>query len=90
MDSQRSRFDFSHFDTASEQIKALEDTSTPRFARTISAETEETDIETREQRRHGAVYEVQDEVRVILSMGGSFSELCGGHPRQPHRRDIAR
>ena len=80
MDSQRLRFDFSHFEAIkAEQLKALEDIVNAEIRRNTEVETEETDIDTAKARapwRCSAKY--GDQVRV-LSMGGDFSvELCGG------------
>lgn len=81
VDSQRLRFDFSHFEAIKpEQIKALEDIVNAEIRKNTPVETEETDIETAKQKGAMALFgeKYGDEVRV-LSMGGSFSvELCGG------------
>lgn len=81
MDSQRLRFDFSHFEAIKpEQIKALEDIVNAEIRKNTPVETEETDIETARNKGAMALFgeKYGDEVRV-LSMGGSFSvELCGG------------
>ena len=81
VDSQRLRFDFSHFEAIKpEQIKALEDIVNAEIRKNTPVETEETDIETARNKGAMALFgeKYGDEVRV-LSMGGSFSvELCGG------------
>ncbi len=81
VDSQRLRFDFSHFEAIKpEQIKALEDIVNAEIRKNSPVETEETDIETAKAKGAMALFgeKYGDNVRV-LSMGGSFSvELCGG------------
>ena len=81
VDSQRLRFDFSHFEAIKpEQIKALEDIVNAEIRKNSAVETEETDIETAKQKGAMALFgeKYGDDVRV-LSMGGDFSvELCGG------------
>ncbi len=81
VDSQRMRFDFSHFEAIKpEQIKALEDIVNTEIRKNTPVETEETDIETAKQKGAMALFgeKYGDSVRV-LSMGGDFSvELCGG------------
>ncbi|EPJ95432.1 MULTISPECIES: alanine--tRNA ligase [Pseudomonas] len=81
VDSQRMRFDFSHFESIKpEQIKALEDIVNAQIRNNTPVETEETDIETAKQKGAMALFgeKYGDNVRV-LSMGGDFSvELCGG------------
>ena len=81
VDSQRMRFDFSHFESIKpEQIKALEDIVNAEIRKNTPVETEETDIETAKQKGAMALFgeKYGDSVRV-LSMGGDFSvELCGG------------
>ncbi|WP_448089623.1 alanine--tRNA ligase [Pseudomonas azerbaijanoccidentalis] len=81
VDSQRLRFDFSHFEAIKpEQIKALEDIVNAEIRKNSAVETEETDIETAKQKGAMALFgeKYGDNVRV-LSMGGDFSvELCGG------------
>ena len=81
VDSQRMRFDFSHFESIKpEQIKALEDIVNAEIRKNTAVETEETDIETAKQKGAMALFgeKYGDNVRV-LSMGGDFSvELCGG------------
>ena len=81
VDSQRLRFDFSHFEAIKpEQLKALEDIVNAEIRKNTPVETEETDIETAKKKGAMALFgeKYGDEVRV-LSMGGSFSvELCGG------------
>ncbi|WP_296264406.1 alanine--tRNA ligase [Pseudomonas sp. UBA6562] len=81
VDSQRLRFDFSHFEAVKpEQIKALEDIVNREIRRNTEILTEETDIETAKRKGAMALFgeKYGDTVRV-LSMGGDFSvELCGG------------
>jgi alanyl-tRNA synthetase len=81
VDSQRLRFDFSHFEAIKpEQIKALEDIVNAQVRKNTEVETEETDIETAKRKGAMALFgeKYGDSVRV-LSMGGDFSvELCGG------------
>ncbi|MFQ6351177.1 alanine--tRNA ligase [Pseudomonas sp. R11F] len=81
VDSQRLRFDFSHFEAIKpEQIKALEDIVNAQVRKNTPVETEETDIETAKAKGAMALFgeKYGDSVRV-LSMGGDFSvELCGG------------
>lgn len=81
VDSQRLRFDFSHFEAVKpEQLKALEDIVNREVRNNTEVKTEETDIETAKQKGAMALFgeKYGDSVRV-LSMGGDFSvELCGG------------
>ena len=81
VDSQRMRFDFSHFEAIKpEQIKVLEDIVNAEIRKNTPVETEETDIETAKEKGAMALFgeKYGDSVRV-LSMGGDFSvELCGG------------
>ncbi|MHC8365768.1 alanine--tRNA ligase [Pseudomonas sp. ZT5P21] len=81
VDSQRLRFDFSHFEAIKpEQLKALEDIVNAEIRKNSAVETEETDIDTAKQKGAMALFgeKYGDSVRV-LSMGGDFSvELCGG------------
>ncbi|QVM89990.1 alanine--tRNA ligase [Pseudomonas entomophila] len=81
VDSQRLRFDFSHFEAVKpEQIKALEDIVNREVRRNTEVKTELTDIETAKAKGAMALFgeKYGDTVRV-LSMGGDFSvELCGG------------
>ncbi len=81
VDSQRLRFDFSHFEAIKpEQLKALEDIVNAEIRKNTAVETVETDIETAKARGAMALFgeKYGDSVRV-LSMGGDFSvELCGG------------
>ncbi|WP_146426228.1 alanine--tRNA ligase [Pseudomonas saxonica] len=81
VDSQRLRFDFSHFESIKpEQIKALEDIVNTEIRKNTPVEMQETDIETAKQKGAMALFgeKYGDSVRV-LSMGGDFSvELCGG------------
>ncbi|MFV3315192.1 alanine--tRNA ligase [Pseudomonas sp. BNK-43-a] len=81
VDSQRLRFDFSHFEAVTPaQIKALEDIVNREVRKNSAVETIETDIETAKRKGAMALFgeKYGDTVRV-LSMGGDFSvELCGG------------
>ncbi|MES2821298.1 MAG: alanine--tRNA ligase [Pseudomonadota bacterium] len=81
VDSQRLRFDFSHFEGIKpEQLKALEEIVNAQVRQNSPVETLETDIETAKQKGAMALFgeKYGDQVRV-LSMGGDFSvELCGG------------
>lgn len=81
VDSQRLRFDFSHFEAVKpEQIKQLEDIVNREVRKNTPVETELTDIETAKAKGAMALFgeKYGDTVRV-LSMGGDFSvELCGG------------
>ncbi|MDH0892784.1 MULTISPECIES: alanine--tRNA ligase [unclassified Pseudomonas] len=81
VDSQRLRFDFSHFEAIKpEQLKQLEDIVNAEIRRNSAVETEETDIDTAKAKGAMALFgeKYGDQVRV-LSMGGGFSvELCGG------------
>ncbi|MBF8730694.1 MULTISPECIES: alanine--tRNA ligase [Pseudomonas] len=81
VDSQRLRFDFSHFEAVKpEQIKALEDIVNREVRKNTPVETEITDIETAKRKGAMALFgeKYGDTVRV-LTMGGDFSvELCGG------------
>ena len=81
VDSQRLRFDFSHFEAIKpEQLKALEDIVNREIRRNTEVTTELTDIETAKRKGAMALFgeKYGDTVRV-LTMGGDFSvELCGG------------
>ncbi|MFK0314103.1 alanine--tRNA ligase [Pseudomonas sp. NPDC090233] len=81
VDSQRLRFDFSHFEAVTPaQIKALEEIVNREVRKNTPVETELTDIETAKAKGAMALFgeKYGDTVRV-LSMGGDFSvELCGG------------
>jgi alanyl-tRNA synthetase len=80
VDSQRLRFDFSHFEAIKpEQLKALEDIVNAEIRKNSAVETEETDIETAKQKGAMALFgeKYGDNVRV-LSMGNFSVELCGG------------
>ncbi|WP_337056163.1 alanine--tRNA ligase [Pseudomonas sp. USHLN015] len=81
VDSQRLRFDFSHFEAIKpEQLKALEDIVNAEIRKNSAVDTEETDIETAKAKGAMALFgeKYGDQVRV-LSMGDGFSvELCGG------------
>ena len=81
VDSQRLRFDFSHFEAIKpEQLKALEDIVNTEIRRNTEVKTEEMDIESAKRKGAMALFgeKYGDQVRV-LTMGGDFSvELCGG------------
>lgn len=81
VDSQRLRFDFSHFEAIRpEQLRQLEQLVNQEIRRNTAVEIEVTDIETAKTRGAMALFgeKYGDEVR-LLSMGGDFSvELCGG------------
>ena len=80
VDSQRLRFDFSHFEAIKpEQLKALEDIVNAEIRKNSEVETEETDIETAKQKGAMALFgeKYGDSVRV-LSMGDFSVELRGG------------
>ncbi|ARU89219.1 alanine--tRNA ligase [Pseudomonas sp. M30-35] len=81
VDSQRLRFDFSHFEAIRpEQLKALEDIVNAEVRKNSEVETDETDIETAKAKGAMALFgeKYGDDVRV-LTMGDGFSvELCGG------------
>ncbi|WP_412461889.1 alanine--tRNA ligase [Pseudomonas sp. SC11] len=81
VDSQRLRFDFSHFEAVRpEQIKVLEDIVNAEIRRNTEVTTELTDIDTAKRKGAMALFgeKYGDTVRV-LTMGGDFSvELCGG------------
>ncbi|VVN91044.1 alanine--tRNA ligase [Pseudomonas fluorescens] len=80
VDSQRLRFDFSHFEAIKpEQLKALEEIVNAEIRKNSEVETEETDIETAKQKGAMALFgeKYGDNVRV-LSMGDFSVELCGG------------
>ncbi|MCF7202184.1 alanine--tRNA ligase [Pseudomonas oligotrophica] len=81
VDSQRLRFDFSHFEAIRpEQIKALEDLVNAEIRRNTPVEIEETDIDSAKAKGAMALFgEKYGETVRVLSMGGGFSvELCGG------------
>ena len=81
VDSQRLRFDFSHFEAVTaKQIKALEERVNQEIRNNTLVCTEVTDIETAKEKGAMALFgeKYGDEVRV-LSMADGFSvELCGG------------
>ncbi|MDY0250586.1 MAG: alanine--tRNA ligase [Pseudomonas sp.] len=81
VDSQRLRFDFSHFEAISaQQLKALEERVNQEIRNNTEICTEVTDIETAKNKGAMALFgeKYGNEVRV-LSMADGFSvELCGG------------
>jgi alanyl-tRNA synthetase len=81
VDSQRLRFDFSHFEAIKpEQLKQIEALVNAQIRSNSAVVTEETDIETARNKGAMALFgeKYGDEVRV-LTMGEGFSvELCGG------------
>ncbi len=81
VDSQRLRFDFSHFEAIKpEQLRQIEDLVNAEIRRNSPVETEVTDIDTARNKGAMALFgeKYGDSVRV-LTMGGGFSvELCGG------------
>ena len=81
VDSQRLRFDFSHFEAIRpEQLRELERIVNEQIRQNSAVEIEVTDIETAKSRGAMALFgeKYGDQVRV-LTMGGGFSvELCGG------------
>ncbi|WP_205342168.1 alanine--tRNA ligase [Denitrificimonas caeni] len=81
VDSQRLRFDFSHFEAlTAQQIKALEARVNQEIRNNTAVCTEVTDIETAKAKGAMALFgeKYGDQVRV-LSMADGFSvELCGG------------
>ncbi|WP_437881349.1 alanine--tRNA ligase [Pseudomonas sp. LRF_L74] len=81
VDSQRLRFDFSHFEAIKpEQLRQLEDIVNAEIRRNTEVTTEETDIETAKAKGAMALFGEKYGERVrVLSMGNGFSvELCGG------------
>ncbi|MBL4609220.1 MAG: alanine--tRNA ligase [Pseudomonadaceae bacterium] len=81
VDSQRLRFDFSHFEAISgEQLRQLEDMVNEQIRLNTAVAIEVTDIETAKNKGAMALFgeKYGDQVRV-LTMGDGFSvELCGG------------
>ena len=81
VDSQRLRFDFSHFEAIRpEQLRELEQIVNDQIRANTAVEIEVTDIETAKAKGAMALFgeKYGDQVRV-LTMGGGFSvELCGG------------
>lgn len=81
VDSQRLRFDFSHFEAIRpEQLRQIEDLVNAEIRRNSPVETEITDIDSAREKGAMALFgeKYGDTVRV-LTMGGGFSvELCGG------------
>ncbi|WP_193072870.1 alanine--tRNA ligase [Pseudomonas sp. FME51] len=81
VDSQRLRFDFSHFEAIRpEQLRELEQIVNQQIRHNSAVEIEVTNIETAKAKGAMALFgeKYGDEVRV-LTMGGGFSvELCGG------------
>lgn len=81
VDSERLRFDFSHFEAVKpEELKQIENMVNEQIRLNSPVETELCDMEAAQQKGAMALFgeKYGDEVRV-LSMGGAFSvELCGG------------
>ncbi|KIQ02605.1 MULTISPECIES: alanine--tRNA ligase [Pseudomonas] len=81
VDSQRLRFDFSHFEAIKpEQLRELEEIVNREVRRNTPVQTEEMDIESAKAKGAMALFgeKYGDNVRV-LTMGDGFSvELCGG------------
>lgn len=81
VDSQRLRFDFSHFEAVSaEQLQEIEQIVNREIRRNTEVKTELCDMETAKSRGAMALFgeKYDDKVRV-LTMGEGFSiELCGG------------
>ncbi|XXF07539.1 alanine--tRNA ligase [Pseudomonas sp. D1-3] len=81
VDSQRLRFDFSHFEAIKpEQLRELEEIVNREVRRNTPVQTEEMDIESAKAKGAMALFgeKYGDSVRV-LTMGDGFSvELCGG------------
>ena len=81
VDSQRLRFDFSHYEAIKpEQLRALEDRVNEQIRLNSAVGVEVTDIESAKAKGAMALFgeKYGDEVRV-LTMGNGFSvELCGG------------
>jgi alanyl-tRNA synthetase len=81
VDSQRLRFDFSHFDSlTADELRAVEDCVNGQIRSNSEVAIELTDMETAKQRGAMALFgeKYGDQVRV-LTMGDGFSvELCGG------------
>ena len=81
VDSQRLRFDFSHFEAIKPgQLKVLEDLVNAQIRKNSVVETEETDIETAKSKGAMALFgEKYGDLVRVLTMGNGFSvELCGG------------
>jgi alanyl-tRNA synthetase len=81
VDSQRLRFDFSHFEAlTAEQIIALEDRVNQQVRLNTAVEICETDMDTAKQMGAMALFgEKYGNTVRVLSMGDGFSvELCGG------------
>ncbi|MEH6564851.1 MAG: alanine--tRNA ligase [Halopseudomonas sp.] len=81
VDSQRLRFDFSHYEAIKpEQLRELENLVNEQIRQNSAVDIEVTTIETAKEKGAMALFgeKYGDEVRV-LTMGGGFSvELCGG------------
>ena len=81
VDSQRLRFDFSHFEAVSPaQLQQLEDIVNAQVRGNSEVLTEETDIDTAKAKGAMALFGEKYGAQVrVLTMGGGFSvELCGG------------
>src|SRR5690606_304707 len=81
VDSQRLRFDFSHFEAIRpEQLRELEQLANEQIRANSAVEIEVTDIETGKAKGAMALFgEKYGDRGRVLTMGGGFSvELCGG------------
>lgn len=81
VDSQRLRFDFSHFEAIRpEQLREIEALVNAEIRRNSPVETEVTDIDSAREKGAMALFgEKYGETVRVLTMGGGFSvELCGG------------
>ncbi|PKM30191.1 MAG: alanine--tRNA ligase [Gammaproteobacteria bacterium HGW-Gammaproteobacteria-11] len=81
VDSQRLRFDFSHFEPIKpEQLRELEDLVNTQIRLNSTVDVEVTDIETAKRKGAMALFgEKYGNTVRVLTMGGGFSvELCGG------------
>ncbi len=81
VDSQRLRFDFSHFEAVTPaQIKALEERVNQEIRNNTAVCTEVTDIETAKEKGAMALFgeKYGDQVRVLTMADGFSVELCGG------------
>ncbi len=88
VDSQRLRFDFSHFEAIkAEQLKALEDIVNAEIRRNTEVETEETDIDTAKAKGAMALFGEVRRPGARTEHGRRFlRRAVRWHPRIPHRR----